>query len=119
MPLTDANYVTLETAELETANSYAAIAELDLASWTAVAVTLATNADYGDVRFQIFAANINDYNDEILLQAETLISAGETGSYSGSIPYRYFRVKIKSASEGVAGKVTVSVIAKPRCHLTA
>jgi hypothetical protein len=111
MPITEGNHELLEVAAVETEDDYAVIGSWDLYSWGVVGFTI--TATVAAITFEVFGANLADYSDEIVLQVETTVAAGSVGKCAIGMPYRYCRIKAKSAVAGVPGIVAVEGIAKP------
>lgn len=111
MAVTTTNFDTVSPNALGSTNTYVALAPLDVSSWRSVSYTLkaATNS----IKWTVYGANASDYSDEVVVQSEATVTTSAAGSYSiTQAPFRYYRVKIKSAVDDTAGTATVNGIAK-------
>jgi hypothetical protein len=85
--------------------------ELDVTQYGSLAYTIvvATN----DVKWTVFAANVSDYSDEVIVNAATNVVAGTNSSYSvGAAPFRFYRVKIIDNVGGTHGTATINGVGK-------
>jgi len=90
-------------------NSYVYVPDssLDVRAWTSVdyRIYALTNS----IMWQVWADNDPAFGTEVVVQAEATVAANASGSYAiVRAPYTYYRIKIKSAAEGVHGVVSVT-----------
>lgn len=64
-------------------------------------------------RWTIYGANDSSFAAEVVVQAETTVLAGATGSFStAQAVFNYYRVKLRTAVAGVQGLATIYGTAK-------
>ena len=129
MPVTDNNFITAEPDPVVTTNSYAPAAELDASSWKSVSFTIVNIGELdsegelildsgGDpigntLKWEVFAANASDYSDEVIVKAEASVLLLGIDSYNVlQAPFRYYRIKLKSATGGQEATALIRGIAK-------
>jgi hypothetical protein len=84
---------------------------LDVRGWKSLAYTIVVAAN--DVDWTVYGANLADYSDEVVVQAEATVAVGAAGSYAVELaPFGYYRVKIHSHVGGAHGTATLVGIAK-------
>ena len=111
MAVTTNNFLTVAPDDLTSADALAALAPIDTGPWLSLSYTIAVITN--DIDWTVFGANESDYSDEQIVQAEAQVNAGATGTYVvAQAPYRYYRIKIKSAVGAAHGVVTAVGIAK-------
>lgn len=92
-------------------DNYVAIAPIDARPWRSIAYTIAVITN--DLKWTVYGANASDYSDEQEVQAEAVVAAAATGTYTvAQAPYAYYRAKIKANVGGSQGTATVRGIAK-------
>jgi len=85
--------------------------EMTMLAYTCLAYTILVATH--DIKWKVMGANTSDYSDEVEVQAEATVTAGNASSYAVSVaPYAYYRIKVVDASGGDHGEVTVVGIAK-------
>lgn len=93
-------------------DAYAAVASLDARGYASVSFTL--KATVQTLAWTVFAANLSDFSDEVIVQAEAAVAAGAIGTFAvGQAPYGFYRVKTKNNAAGVVGTALVTGYAKP------
>ena len=108
--------VAIDLAECEeqtSTNEYVVVegSALNALPFTTVSYTISVTTN--NINWKVFGANKTDFSDEIEVQGEATVNAGDNSSYSVTpAPYGYYRVKIKSAVAGTAGKATIAGVAK-------
>lgn len=93
-------------------NAFAVVAgtQIDLAWARTLAFTITVAAN--SVDWKVCGANAADFSDEVDVNSATVAAAAK-GNYTVSpVPYRYYRVKIKSTVADTPGNATVFGIAK-------
>jgi len=108
---TDGFQTVAPTAQTST-DAYATIGAIDTGPWKSLAYTMkvATFA----ITWTVYGANLADYSDETVVQAEANVAVGTVGTYVvAQAPFRYYRAKIKSTVGGSHGVATFVGIAKP------
>ena len=111
MAVTTNNFETVAPSGLTSTNSLVELAPIDTGPWLSLAYTISVITN--DIDWTVFGANESDYSDEQIVQSEAQVNDGATGTYvKAQAPYRYYRLKIKSAVGGAHGVVTAVGIAK-------
>lgn len=96
---------------LASTNNYVALGAVDTGTGRSLVYTLkvATN----NLLWTVYGANVSDYSDEVVVQAEAQVNAGAVGSYSTTqAVYRYYRAKIKAAVADAQGTATINGLVK-------
>ena len=112
MPISDGGYEVVAPAGLLSTDTYVALGAIDMRPWKSLSYTLkvATNA----LKWTVYGANLADYSDEVVVQAEASVAVGAIGSYSTTqAVWARYRVKIKADVGGSQGTGTLNGIAKP------
>jgi hypothetical protein len=80
---------------------------------TAVALVYTFKAATNALKWTVFGANLADFSDEAVVQAEATVNAAAVGNYSTTqAVYRFYRVKHKASVGGSQGTATVTAVAK-------
>ena len=111
MAVTTANFETVAPAALASTGSLVALAPIDCGPWLSLSYTIKVVTN--NVDWVVYGANLADYSDEVVVQAQATVAAAATGSYAvAQAPYRYYRVKIIDTTPPNHGTATVVGIAK-------
>lgn len=111
MPVFREGYVSVDNGGLESTNVLVATAAIFVGSLRSVAFTIAVIT--ASVDWTVFGANQADYSDEVEVQAEAAVAAGNVASYAvAQAPYLYYRTKIKSTAPDTPGTASVIGVAK-------
>jgi hypothetical protein len=112
VPLGGAAYKEITPNSQASTNAFAVVTgtETDLAWARTLAFTIVVAG--ASVDWKVFGANRADYTDEVEVNSATVAAAAK-GNYTVSpVPYRYYRVKIKSTVADTPGNAGVYGIAK-------
>ena len=94
-------------------NNYAVVTGSELNAGPFQSISYTVRASTNNVNWKVFGANKEDFSDEVEVMTETAVTAGGNDSYTASPPaYRFYRVKIKSASTDTPGDADVVGLAK-------
>ena len=94
-------------------NSYAVVTDSNgtARAWQSISYTIKVITN--SVDWTVHGANISDFSDEVIVNAESSVAAGATDSYAVTqAAYSYYRVKIKSTVADNAGTATVTGVMK-------
>lgn len=112
MGRTEGGLFTVAPAGLLSTDSLVALAPIDMFGDTSLSYTIKVITN--SVDWTVFGANLSDYSDEQVVQAEAAVAAGASGKYTEpQATYRHYRTKIKATVGGNQGTATVVGIAKP------
>ena len=103
--------VEIVLATQESSNTLAVVsgADIDMRPWRSLSYTIEVADE--NTKWTVYAANTADFSDEVVVNAEATVNAGESDSYSvAQAPYAYYRVKIEEAVAG--GTAIINGIAK-------
>lgn len=111
MPIAVGGYETAEVTDEESTNDYVPLAPLDVRGWRSVSYTI--KAATAEIDWTVYGANLEDFSDEVIVQAEAGVAAAAVGSYStAQAVWGFYRVKVKSAAVDTPGEATIAGIAK-------
>ncbi len=93
-------------------DAYTARAPIDVRGYRSLSYTLLATVQ--TLKWTVYGANLSDYSDEVVVQAEATVAAGAVGSYAVTqAPFGYYRVKVANNAGGVVGTAQIQAYAKP------
>lgn len=112
MPVSTDNIATATYGPAVQVDAMTARAPIDVRGYQSLSYTLLATVQ--TLKWTVYGANLADYSDEVVVQAEATVAALAVGSYAVTqAPFGYYRVKIANNAAGVVGTAAVNAYAKP------
>lgn len=93
-------------------DAYTARAPIDVRGYQSLSITLLATVQ--TLKWTVYGANLSDYSDEVVVQAEAVVAADAVGSYTTTqAPFGFYRAKVANNAGGVVGTAQVQAYAKP------
>jgi hypothetical protein len=104
-------YGQTKPAGLLSLDTYVEVCHVDMRNWQTLALTLLVTTH--DLKWTVYGANLADFSDESVVQAEATVAIGGVGTYvTTAPPFGFYRPKIKANVGGSQGTGTIIVTQK-------